>query len=152
MVSPALTRVIGQLRRERCLHGGQAIFKEPSMNLTLSAHSVQMPLSLRAQLAARKDDGCVSLVGPRTSRPLYTVPVTMKPRTVTVLLNHALERLAPFGIPDLAQWAVDVSQTDDDYQVDFKSAAGAVLSVCAIQLTTNKCGVVCDFGLAASVD
>ena len=76
----------------------------------------------------------------------------MKPRTVSVLVSHARERLEPFGIPDLARWNVEVCELDNDvYQVDFVNSKGARLTVDSIWLTRNKCGVDGDYGFSASL-
>lgn len=96
--------------------------------------------------------GTAVITMPGAPRPLYSVPATVKPRTLQVLIRHARERLAPFGIPDLESWAVEVIQDDDDYQVDFVNNQGARFCVNAIQLTPNKCGVAYDYGISASVD
>lgn len=120
------------------------------MNLTLSALTERAPARVPSQQFG--STGVATIVMPGASKPLYKAPVTMRPRTVRVLVSHALDRLAPLGIPNLCSWDVEVLELDDDYQVDFTNQRGATLSVNAISLTTNKCGVSYDFGISASVN
>lgn len=120
------------------------------MQLTpiLTSFSSTRPARLTPE--APSDKNVVTFMMATTHRPLYAAPVTMKPRTVKALVAHALEKLAPFGIPDLKTWAIEVSQGDEDYQVDFVNSKGACLSVDGLVLTSNKCGVTLDFGISAS--
>lgn len=120
-------------------------------NISLSALTTTTPAHV-LQARAVQAGGSVVITMPGAPKPLYSALPTMKPRTVHALTQHALERLAPFGIPDLAKWNIEVCELDNDvYQVDFVNSKGARLTVDSIWLTSNKCGVEGDYGFSASV-
>lgn len=120
-------------------------------SITLSAHTQEVPRHIQQQRNSPSADGCTSISSGSLQghRPLYSITHSIKPRTAQVLVGYALERLAGFGIPTLANWKVEVDESDGSFQVDFISPDDAVLGVCGILLTANRCGVSFDHGVHA---
>lgn len=121
-------------------------------NVTVTAFTSEKPRHLRELEYAPSKDGCTTIVASCSkSRPLYKATSTLKPHTVEVLVKYALERLAPYGIPDLASWNIEVSETDGYCQVDLVNDKGAGFSIDSIIMRPNRSAVTLDHGISARI-
>lgn len=121
-------------------------------NVTVTAFTSEKPRRLVELENSPSKDGCTTIVANCSeSRPLYKAPSTLKPHTVEVLVKYALERLSVYGIPDLASWNIEVSETDGWFQVDLVNNKGAGFSVDSIIMRPNRSAVTVDHGISAYV-
>lgn len=125
-----------------------------SLSITSTAFTASKPMPLaHLQTEDYQSAGIVTYVASCTkSTPLYERKSSAKERTLTMLANYALKRLAPFGIPNMGSWSIEVTELDYEYfQVELTNGCGAKMGVSGVMLTNNKCGVVVDHGVYANL-